>query len=624
MQNVLSIEELFSSRVFRVPDYQRGYAWEARQLEDLLEDLELLSIRTEHYGGTVVLHRQDANHRKVDSEGKSHAVYDIVDGQQRLATLVILLDCIRWAMDGVPELDQSLPRGIRRAYVVATQITGEPLYKLSMNSDSDHFFRTTVLDDCGGPEGPQISSERRLEGAKRMFTTYIAGQRDTRGTGFGGWLTDLYLAVATRFQVTLYEVESDSEVGMIFELMNNRGKPLSELEKVKNYLLYAASTVVQPSEAQRTVNDAWSEILRQLMAAGLTTDVAENQLLRAHWLAYYDPRPRVFDGYRSIKDEFDLRKYGNKGEELLAELQEYAETLRAAAVCFCDAQSPSRAAAFNSIAESARSEVQEWSARLREVNVLSTFLPLLIGTRMRYPADAAKYLQAVRLCEVFAMRAYRLLGRRSDAGEKELIPLGYRLRRGEVDWERAMLEVADAIKAYAPLQSLRSALEVEQDWYDWGGLKYFLYQYEEHLAGRRGAPPRVGWEEIRDRDRQDTIEHVLPQAGSDDYWTQRFSPEEHRRLVHDLGNLTLTKDNSTYSNKSFPEKRGAQGWERPCYAESPLFTERELSQIAEWTPAEVGKRRRRLVEWAEGRWGLGHLEEVDIVPEPMDADESAS
>jgi uncharacterized protein with ParB-like and HNH nuclease domain len=251
MKNVSSIEELFSGRVFRVPDYQRGYAWETRQIRDLIEDLELLSVHKDHYGGTVVLHRQQSDQRKVDSEGKSHAIYDIVDGQQRLATLVILLDCLRRALEDVPEVEETLPRGIRRAYVVATQITGEPLYKLTMNSDSDHFFRTSILEDTGGPEGAQISSERRLEAAKHMFTTYIANQRSVLGAEFRMWLQNLYLAIATRFHVTLYEVDSDSEVGMIFELMNNRGKPLSELEKVKNYLLYAASTVVQPSETQQ-------------------------------------------------------------------------------------------------------------------------------------------------------------------------------------------------------------------------------------------------------------------------------------------------------------------------------------------------------------------------------------
>jgi len=178
--------------------------------------------------------------------------------------------------------------------------------------------------------------------------------------------------------------------------------------------------------------------------------------------------------------------------------------------------------------------VQEWSAKLREVNVLSTFLPLLIGKRMRYPDEASKSLRVVKLCEIFAMRAYRVVGRRSDAGEKELIPLGYRVCAGEASWDEVPAAIADATNAYAPLQSLRAAFDSDQNWYDWGGLKYLLYQYEEYLAASRGAPPRVGWEEIRDRDRQDTIEHILPQTPTDVYWEQRFSADEHRRCVHDL------------------------------------------------------------------------------------------
>ena len=57
MNDIVTLDQVFQKRVFCVPDYQRGYAWEARQLDDLLEDLEEMRDGKDHYTGTLVLHR---------------------------------------------------------------------------------------------------------------------------------------------------------------------------------------------------------------------------------------------------------------------------------------------------------------------------------------------------------------------------------------------------------------------------------------------------------------------------------------------------------------------------------------------------------------------------------------
>jgi uncharacterized protein with ParB-like and HNH nuclease domain len=70
MNNVFTVEELFAGRLFRVPDYQRGYAWEMSHRSEFLDDLELLAPNHEHYTGTVVLHERAPDQRRLDSEGK--------------------------------------------------------------------------------------------------------------------------------------------------------------------------------------------------------------------------------------------------------------------------------------------------------------------------------------------------------------------------------------------------------------------------------------------------------------------------------------------------------------------------------------------------------------------------
>ena len=93
MQSVYTVQELFTDKVLRIPDYQRGYAWERQQLEDFWEDLEYLGPDKDHYTGTVILHEQSED--ILDEEGKRHRVFHVVDGQQRLTTVVLLLNCIR-------------------------------------------------------------------------------------------------------------------------------------------------------------------------------------------------------------------------------------------------------------------------------------------------------------------------------------------------------------------------------------------------------------------------------------------------------------------------------------------------------------------------------------------------
>jgi hypothetical protein len=624
LNNVLSLQQLFEGRVFRVPDYQRGYAWETQQRTEFLEDLEILSSGREHFTGLVVLHESDSSAQKLDAEGKSYRVYDVVDGQQRLSTIILLLDAVRRELASLGnEAARTLAEGIRRSYAAVVDVGGQPLYKLTLNSDCDHYFRTVALSDKPGPEGPQITSEKRLAEARAEFATYLQRRREANGGVYQQHLTELYLKIANQLRMSLYQVESAAEVGVIFEVMNNRGKPLSELEKVKNYLLYAASTLSLPHELDRAVNDAWGEIFRQLMAAGLTSSTDEDQLLRAHWLTAYDPQPRKWGGSKAIKARFDLRDYQGDQQRLLDDLLKYTEGLRASCVGYCDARAPERADSFASMVNSAtRSEVRRWSAKLIRTNVIAPFLPLLIATRIRFANDSTRYLELVKFCEMFAFRVYRLLERRADAGQGDLFRIGHLLHTDQYGFDEAMRKLWVTLLAFSPDSWFEEALRREgYDWYSWAGLKYFLYEYEESLAAKKGAVPKIPWEEVRRRERADTIEHILPQTPKDAYWLDRFDALERKNLTHDIGNLSLTKDNASYGNKPFPDKKGSPGSPRPCYADSPFFMERELTMVDDWDSSSLGNRRERLIEWALKRWKVPAEISDDVQAVPADQED---
>src|SRR5438046_1841419 len=92
--SVRSVQEVFREFALTIPDYQRGYAWERKQVADFLEDLDLLSEGKAHYTGTLILHPAGGDSlvpEIEDASGTPFRLADVVDGQQRLTTIVILL-----------------------------------------------------------------------------------------------------------------------------------------------------------------------------------------------------------------------------------------------------------------------------------------------------------------------------------------------------------------------------------------------------------------------------------------------------------------------------------------------------------------------------------------------------
>ena len=549
-----------------------------------------------------------------------HGSADVVDGQQRLTTIVLLLDAIAREIDQVGTLS-ALSQGIRSNYIAVVGMHGQPIFRLTLNPDTHDFFRTEVV--AASPLGlpPTIASHRRLAEAHERFRTYLA---EHRGPGQQEWLLNLYGKVTQRLRLTIYEVSEAAEVGVIFEVMNDRGKPLTELEKVKNYLLYVASRLGDAGASLRDeVNQSWAQVFERLMQAGLHGDGHENALLRAHWLVNFDPSPGEWNGAKSIKKRFGLRDYVGRDSELLADLIEYARRLRASVVAYADVQRPHATGAFNGLAADERTtfRIQRVSEQLVRMRLTATFTPLFVGLRLAAPKDAATYRTLVELAEQYAYLVYRLLERRSDTGASSISRMGFDLVHGH-DAAEIIERLKGALRYYAPADRITETYErAERNWYGWRGLRYFLYEYEEHLAS--GAYVPLAWEKVDGQELEKTIEHVLPQTPTDKYWTSRFSSTQRKLLTHSLGNLALTEFNPTLSNKPFPAKRDGLGDAKHWYAKSSIRQEFALAQYLEWTPSAVNDRRDELVAWALGRWPIPAAP-IDPQAEQMAEDEEVA
>ena len=97
MNELQSLSQIFQNRIFRIPDYQRGYAWQGQQLRDFWEDIVNLQSDRYHYTGLLSLKKLNQEERSKLGNDDSWILktgfnaYHIVDGQQRITTFVIML-----------------------------------------------------------------------------------------------------------------------------------------------------------------------------------------------------------------------------------------------------------------------------------------------------------------------------------------------------------------------------------------------------------------------------------------------------------------------------------------------------------------------------------------------------
>lgn len=117
---------------------------------------------------------------------------------------------------------------------------------------------------------------------------------------------------------------------------------MTELQKVKNYLLFLAARLPdgrRDTLAER-INGAWSSMYHDLLEVAKVTRVGEDQFLRAHWLAAVDPVQSRWLGTKSVKARYNRENYLHAPELLIEEVGAYVDSLRRAAGSFADSLRP--------------------------------------------------------------------------------------------------------------------------------------------------------------------------------------------------------------------------------------------------------------------------------------------
>lgn len=616
-----SLTKVMEEKTFVIADYQRPYAWTTKQLADLWGDLDLLGTG-EHYAGTLVL--RETGNQKVTSAGESLRVYEVVDGQQRLTTVTILLSRLLARLgnlgtvpdpglaDGVEEATRQVRRLIR-----VTLTGGAPEERLRLGTDLAGFWRDHIIGDLPAPSD-RLAAEQRLLDASAFFDSRLDELIDpTDAQRSANRLLDLRRRITSGLKLLVYEVNSTAEVGVIFETLNDRGRPLTTLEKTKNYLLYLGSQIQDPrgEKLAELINNRWSSIFKNLAAL---SGESEDRLLRAHWLATQNPDRRTWTGVDAVKAKFPRTKYVSSSARLDTDMSSaptdtnevwqslsddvtaYVNGLWQCSEFLADLENPN--AKYGGWEPNDILVVQRYSHALGRSGVVAPFLPLLFACRLKLPKDGASYGRILQACETFSARVFAIAVRRSGAGQTALAGAANRLYRGVSSPDDTITEISKLTWEYAPDSMIKSNLQTTTNWYVRSSHKFVLYEYELSKGKAAGIPKPFA---EFNKSFQKTTEHILPQTpDTDSQWLKDFKdPEERNDLTHCLGNLVLTMDNSSYGNKEFAGKRGAPNQTTPaCYFGAALLSEREIANWDTWTPVTVIERLENLEKWILARW----------------------
>lgn len=252
MNDLLSLQKLFNETIFRIPDYQRGYSWTNQQLEEFWSDLISLLSFQEHYTGMISLKKIESNiiinsTDKWNEEkwlvGSGFSVYEIVDGQQRLTTLIILInEIVEYCKNNnIEELNNTLLTEITERYLYKSKPNNIiRTYKFGYEEDnpSYQYFRHVILGEPNNGTIEETFYTLNLYNAKQFFKSRIECYIKQYGVKK---LEEIYKKITLQLKFNLYEIKDDFNVYVAFETMNNRGKRLSYLELLKNRLIYLST-----------------------------------------------------------------------------------------------------------------------------------------------------------------------------------------------------------------------------------------------------------------------------------------------------------------------------------------------------------------------------------------------
>jgi alkylated DNA nucleotide flippase Atl1 len=557
---------LQGERQYVVPLYQRRYSWERKDLDQLWHDLVSVAdggSSASHFLGSVVLAPSPTN------TPAGVQVWLVVDGQQRLTTLSILLCAIR---DHVRAEDARLAEKIDDLYLFNRYASGQERYTL-LPTQADRASWIALLE-----QAPDAGGEDRIGEAYHFFRKELVVLDDPEDPHD---IARIEQAIAGQLSIVEIAAHPDDNVHRIFESLNHTGQPLTQADLLRNYLFMRL-----PTKADHVYERQWLPLQELLTNKQLEELVWLDLVLRG------DDRATQEAIYQSQQQHLDKLP----GE---AEIEAWITELHHKARLFRKVLAPDTEA--DPVLRRALDRLKRWAAQVVHPIALRVMVAHHAGR-----LDVHEAARALRVVEGFLVRRM-IVGIGTTGTNRILMTLVKELGDAVPTAEEITRVLSGPRKKFPADQHVREAVLVNNFyWTGRGPQRTFVLRCLEEDY-RHGEPIDFANSKL-------TIEHVLPQSPTQEWRnmlaeevTGDESPEElHSKLVHTLGNLSLTAYNSKLANDGFAAKK-------QILDKSGLAMNREIADAERWGAKEIRERGRALAERALRIWP-GPIDSADTAP----------
>lgn len=581
-----SLSEVFTGdKFFSIPYYQRAYAWGDKQLKDFFEDFNT-QYADNYYYGTVLLHEL-----KEKKKGR-YEYFDIVDGQQRLTTLIIFVSCIIKRMEELNYTTEDCD-DLRRKFIC----TKDGNYILKIQSEDNDFFDTYILGDSNEPQ-IHNPSQSKLLNAKNKFNDLLHECKQER--------LDSFIEKIYSTNLLVYLIMSKIESAMIFETTNDRGKPLTNLEKTKSYLMYKACVLTEDADQLiDTIQSRFNAIYRSY------TNIEhifpnEESILQYSFIAnskwgnskkyqkeyqhYMEIMKDKVDDYIMKNDACGLNKYIN---QYTLQIKDSFETFEVMMKNPCN--------------------------ELRDVQVLgniANFYPLLLKTfALDLTTNKSHFKEICHLCEIFSFRTYVIMKYFASKAQTTIYTMA-RDFNGNFDELKSKfigLIIREEFNDNKFIEKLCSKNFYKD--YDTIERNYFYWKYENYLRlNEQPIGTLMTHDDLTQKENKKlklTAEHIVAQNNEKEKMriiTKDLCVQVGRQslfekeYLHTIGNLTLDPQsaNSSKGNNDVSVKMSKY------FVKSQYKSQLELQDFLDkgnkWTINSILKRRDKLLEFAKKTW----------------------
>ncbi|RVZ27182.1 DUF262 domain-containing protein [Helicobacter pylori] len=584
---LLNLDGVVEKGVFEIPSYQRGYAWQERQLKDFWNDLEHVSKLGDkfHYMHSLTL-------RESENEFENSA-FEIIDGQQRLATSLILLGL--------------LAKTTQNKDPKYSLINLEPVLSYKYYGLSEAFRAITE-------EEKDLERFQTSFYAKNLIDAYVFFKEKISDTPVGT-LEKMFDALIKKMLFSVVEL-NDNRIDPFssFETINNRGKDLSTLELFKNRLHFVVHKICDEKEElenlQKKINDTYAIIYYDLRRF---EDDHLDDLLK-HFVAYYYSESGKKFKERLLETEFDAyKKYDAYPYDEYEKINDLLFYLSYSSKVWVFLHRPNDKELDKELEIEITPKMRDLLGKMRRLNALSdnAFLPLLLSlltiqragkSANEQPYTTQELEGLLEYLERFGFLIYGVAGKNTTKNEWiELAFEAFRaFRYGE---ENIAIENLPTLEKSFFNRQGNSALELLEEsihskknaekWYKWGkALNYLLYEYELH----HNPETTLNFDSSLE-----SIEHILPQKPDQGYSAKEKSWAKNPHIVHALGNLLLIPKNanSSLSNKPFDEKRKQ-------YLKGS-YSEKEVAKNASFGVDQIKERSEKLLDFLIAHYRIAEL-----------------